>query len=66
MVPDLGTPQSTIGSNNLKIPMSLLTISTIVFFLVYGLAQFVPFKHSGTITGIAAILIGIITLIAAV
>lgn len=45
--------------------MSLLTISLIVFFFVYGISQFIPFKYADAITGIAAILIGVIYLIQA-
>lgn len=43
--------------------MSLLTLSEIVFFLVYGISHFVPFKYSRVICAIAAILIGILLIV---
>jgi hypothetical protein len=46
--------------------MELLAICTIVFFGVFGISQFVPFRHSDIILGIAAIAIAIISFIVAV
>ena len=43
--------------------MSLLTISEIVFFLVYGISHFYPFKHSQIICAVAAIVAGVLLLV---
>jgi hypothetical protein len=43
--------------------MSLFTIAEIIFFLVYGISHFVPFRHSQTICAIAAIIIGVLLLV---
>ncbi len=43
--------------------MSLLTIAEVVFFLVYGISHFYPFKYSSAITAIAAIVVGILLLL---
>ncbi len=48
---------------NLAVPMSLFTIAEIVFFLVFGISHFYPFKHSQTITAVAAIVIGVLMLV---
>jgi hypothetical protein len=40
--------------------MSLLIIAEIVFFLVYGISHFVPFRHSQTVCAIAAIIVGVL------
>jgi hypothetical protein len=39
--------------------MSLSTIAEIVFFLVFGISYFMPFKYSQAICAIAAIVIGV-------
>lgn len=43
--------------------MSIVSIASIVFFLVYGISHFYPFKHSEKITAVAAIVIGVLMLI---
>lgn len=43
--------------------MSIVSIASIVFFLVYGISHFYPFKHSEKITAIAAIVIGVLMLV---
>ena len=43
--------------------MSLFTIAEIVFFLVFGISHFVPFKYSGTISAVAAIVVGVLMLV---
>lgn len=43
--------------------MSLLTIAEVIFFLVYGISHFYPFKHSQTICAIAAIVVGVLLLV---
>ncbi|HRH31196.1 MAG TPA: hypothetical protein PK950_00835 [Candidatus Paceibacterota bacterium] len=43
--------------------MSLLTIAQIVFFLVFGISHFYPFKYSREITAIAAIVIGVLMVV---
>lgn len=43
--------------------MSIVTIASIVFFLVYGISHFYPFKHSEKITAIAAIVVGVLMLV---
>ncbi len=43
--------------------MSLLTVAEVIFFLVFGISHFYPFKYSGAICAIAAILIGILLLV---
>ncbi len=43
--------------------MSIISIATIVFFLVYGISHFYPFKHSEKITAVAAIVIGVLMLL---
>ena len=40
--------------------MSLLTIAEVIFFLVYGISYFYPFKNSQTICAIAAIVVGVL------
>ena len=59
------TPEINFGAykNLIKILMSLLTIAEIVFFLVYGISHFAPFKYSQTICAIAAIVIGAVLLL---
>lgn len=43
--------------------MSLVTIATIVFFLVYGISHFYPFKYSEKICAVAAIVVGVLMLV---
>ncbi len=43
--------------------MSLITVAEIVFFLVYGISRFYPFKHSDKVSAIAAIVVGVLLLI---
>ena len=43
--------------------MSLLTIAEVIFFLVFGISHFYPFKYSKEICAIAAIVIGVLLLI---
>lgn len=43
--------------------MSLLTLAQVVFFLVYGISHFKPFRHSQMICAIAAIIIGILLIL---
>ncbi len=43
--------------------MSIVTIATIVFFLVYGVSHFYPFKYSDRISAIAAIIVGVLMLV---
>lgn len=40
--------------------MSLLTIAEVVFFLVFGVSHFYPFKYSQTIGAVAAIIVGVL------
>ncbi len=39
--------------------MSLESLAYLVFFLVYGVSHFFPFRHCRDITAIAAIVIGV-------
>ncbi|MBP6975068.1 MAG: hypothetical protein KBB54_03985 [Candidatus Pacebacteria bacterium] len=43
--------------------MSPLIIAEVIFFLVYGISHFYPFKYSGQICAIAAIVIGILLVV---
>lgn len=43
--------------------MSLLTIVEVIFFLVYGISHFYPFKYSQTICAITAIVVGVLLLV---
>ncbi|MDD5050939.1 MAG: hypothetical protein PHV93_04375 [Candidatus Pacebacteria bacterium] len=43
--------------------MSLLTIAEVVFFLVFGVSHFYPFKYSQVISAIAAIVVGVLLLV---
>jgi hypothetical protein len=43
--------------------MSLLTIAEIVFFLVFGISHFYPFKYSQVISAVAAILVGVLLIV---
>ncbi len=43
--------------------MSLLTLSEVVFFLVFGVSHFYPFKYSQQICAVAAIVIGILLIV---
>jgi hypothetical protein len=43
--------------------MSLLTIAEVIFFLVYGISHFSPFKYSQAICAVAAIVIGVLLLV---
>ncbi len=43
--------------------MSLLMIAEVVFFLLFGISHFYPFKHSGDIVAVAAIIIGILLIV---
>lgn len=43
--------------------MSILTIAEIVFFLVFGISNFFPFKYSKEICAVAAIVIGILLVV---
>ncbi len=43
--------------------MSLLTISEVVFFLVYGISHFYPFRHSQIICAVAAIVVGVLLIV---
>ncbi len=43
--------------------MSLITVAEVVFFLIFGISHFFPFKYSQKITAIAAIVIGILLVI---
>ncbi len=43
--------------------LSLMSIAEIVFFLVFGISSFFPFKYSREIAAIAAIVIGILLLL---
>ncbi len=40
--------------------MSLLTLAEVVFFLVFGISHFYPFKYSQAICAVAAIVVGIL------
>jgi len=42
---------------------SLMVIAEIVFFGVYGISHFYPFKHSNKIGAVAAIVIAVILII---
>jgi len=43
--------------------MSLLTIAEVVFFLVFGVGHFYPFKYSREISAIAAIVVGVLLVV---
>ncbi len=43
--------------------MSLITLAEVVFFLVFGLSHFFPFKYSQQICAIAAIVIGVLLVV---
>jgi hypothetical protein len=43
--------------------MSALAIAEVVFFLVYGISHFMPFKFAGQIAAIAAIVVGVLMLV---
>lgn len=43
--------------------MSILTIAEVVFFLAFGISHFFPFKYSGVITAVAAIVVGILLVV---
>lgn len=43
--------------------MSLLLISEIVFFFVYGISHFYPFKNSQTVCAVAAIVVGVLLIV---
>lgn len=43
--------------------MSLYIIASVVFFLVYGISHFYPFKHSEKVVAIAAIVVGVLMLV---
>ncbi len=43
--------------------MSLLTIAEVVFFLVFGISHFFPFKYSQKIAAIAAIVVGVLLVV---
>lgn len=43
--------------------MSTLTIAEVIFFLVYGISHFYPFKYSQTICAVAAIVVGVLLLV---
>lgn len=42
---------------------SLFIIAEIVFFLVYGISHFFPFKYSQVIAAVAAIVVGVLLLV---
>jgi len=44
--------------------MSLLTIAEIVFFLAFGISHFFPFPQSKALTAIAAIVAGVMMILA--
>ena len=43
--------------------MSIMTIAEVVFFLVFGISSFFPFKYSKEIGAIAAIVIGVLLVV---
>lgn len=43
--------------------MSPLTLAEVVFFLIFGISHFAPFKYSQTICAVAAIIVGVLLLI---
>ncbi len=43
--------------------MSILTLAEVVFFLVFGINHFYPFKHGGDIAAVAAIVVGILLVV---
>jgi hypothetical protein len=43
--------------------MSALTLFEIIFFLVFGISHFYPFKYSSQICAIAAIVVGILLIV---
>ncbi len=43
--------------------MSLFTIAEVVFFLVFGISHFVPFRYSQAICAVAAIVVGVLLVI---
>jgi hypothetical protein len=43
--------------------MSILTIAEVVFFLVFGISHFYPFKYSQVICAIAAIVVGVLLIV---
>jgi len=43
--------------------MSLLTLAEVVFFLVFGISHFYPFKYSAVIAAVAAIVVGVLLVV---
>ena len=43
--------------------MSLLALASMVFFLAYGISHFFPFRHSDKIAAVAAIIVGVLSII---
>jgi hypothetical protein len=43
--------------------MSLGSIAEVVFFLVFGISYFFPFKHSQAIAAVAAIIVGVLSVV---
>lgn len=43
--------------------MSLFTLAEFIFFLVFGISHFFPFKYSQTICAVAAIVIAVLLVV---
>lgn len=43
--------------------MSLLTLAEVVFFIVFGISHFYPFKYSREVCAIAAIVVGVLLVV---
>ncbi len=43
--------------------MSLFTIAEAVFFLVFGISHFFPFRYSQVICAVAALVVGVLLVI---
>jgi hypothetical protein len=43
--------------------MSIVTIATIIFFLIYGINYFSPFRNAGVVLAVSALIIAIALLI---
>ena len=43
--------------------MSPLVLAEVVFFLVFGISHFIPFRYSADICAVAAIVIGVLLIV---
>lgn len=43
--------------------MSLISIAEVIFFLAFGISYFFPFKNSQMVCAVAAIVVGVLSLV---